>query len=452
MRKNSDSSFTYSLTKWYVTNTFEDFYDQFVVLGAENIPQDGNAIFAPNHLNALMDALVVIDICPKHYSVSFLARSDIFSKPWVAKFLQFAKIMPAYRSRDGFEQLGKNQAVFEQCVALLKAGNALCIMPEGNQGEKQQLRQLAKGIFRIAFATQQALPEGENLKILPIGIDYGSIQKFGKHLIVNIGKPIDVADYMLQYDENNVLAINALRKTLSNEMSNLMLNIASEHNYQLFGTLLDASNSIVENRNTATATDKFNARKMLNNELHYLAASGHNFEAMAAIGIEYNTLLQKLKLRSQNIPFQQINNGQLLRLILTLPIFLWSLAFHFLPFVLPVYVRKAMGVKFEGFFASIQYVIGLITFPLFYLLQTALLFSLLNISWLWAPIFWAAQYFIGKWSYKWYAKMLAMRAKMRANRLRKEQNSDFKRLEHLHSSIINFIQSLHLPVFGKSVQ
>ena len=123
-------SAVYRISKSYVLKTFERFFNPFTVVGAENIPQEGTIIFAPNHLNALMDALAVLDICPKQFSVSFLARADIFKNPLLTKFLRFSKIMPAYRSRDGFEQLGKNQAVFEQCVDLLQNGHALCIMPE----------------------------------------------------------------------------------------------------------------------------------------------------------------------------------------------------------------------------------------------------------------------------------------------------------------------------------
>ena len=112
---------------------FKQFYGEYIVLGKENIPNEGPVIFAPNHLNALMDALAIHSISPDHYATVFLARSDMFKKKVVANLLTFAKIMPAFRIRDGIENLGKNAEIFDRCVEVLETNNAMGIMPEGNQ-------------------------------------------------------------------------------------------------------------------------------------------------------------------------------------------------------------------------------------------------------------------------------------------------------------------------------
>lgn len=439
----------YRITKSYVLKTFERFFNTVTVVGAENIPQEGTIIFAPNHLNALMDALAVLDICPKQFSVSFLARADIFKNPLLSKFLRFSKIMPAYRSRDGFEQLGKNQAVFDQCVDLLQNGHALCIMPEGNQGELQQLRPLVKGIFRIAFSTQQALGNSKNVRIVPIGIDYGSITKFGKHAIINIGKPIDVADYMQQYEENTAVATNVLRKKLSTEISSLMLDIHTEKNYAFFSSLLNTSTAIVEHCCSVNALDKFKAQKVLNNELHYLEAQGCDFGTLPQSCEAYDALLSKHKLRPANLLGHYKAKFSNIWLALSVPLYLWSFVFHFLPFMLPMYVRKAMRVQFEGFFASIQYAIGIISFPLFYLLQTTALFLAFDISLLLAPMFMLTHYFMWRWSFGIYAKYRSFLAHKKVKNMHAKQNPDFLRLQLLHAQIIDFIQQLDLPVFEK---
>ena len=119
MSKIYELPLSFRLVKKYIRFTFKRFYSEFIVLGKENIPVEGQVIFAPNHLNALMDALAVHSISPDNYATVFLARSDIFRKKVLARILRACKIMPAFRIRDGIENLGKNNEVFDKCSALL---------------------------------------------------------------------------------------------------------------------------------------------------------------------------------------------------------------------------------------------------------------------------------------------------------------------------------------------
>ena len=82
-----------------VTWMFRHSYRHIKYIGTENIPQDGAVIFAPNHTNALQDALAVLSINSERKV--FVARADIFRNKKLAKFLSFCKIMPIRRMRDG---------------------------------------------------------------------------------------------------------------------------------------------------------------------------------------------------------------------------------------------------------------------------------------------------------------------------------------------------------------
>ena len=114
MSKIYELPLSFRLVKKYIRFTFKRFYSEFIVLGKENIPSEGQVIFAPNHLNALMDALAVHSISPDNYATVFLARSDIFRKKVLARILRACKIMTAFRIRDGIENLGKNNEDFDQ--------------------------------------------------------------------------------------------------------------------------------------------------------------------------------------------------------------------------------------------------------------------------------------------------------------------------------------------------
>ena len=69
----------------YVRAFFFHFYGKVQVKGLENIPKDQPVIFAPNHQNALMDALIVLFASPQ--DVVFLARADIFKSRFMAFFI-----------------------------------------------------------------------------------------------------------------------------------------------------------------------------------------------------------------------------------------------------------------------------------------------------------------------------------------------------------------------------
>ncbi len=85
------------------------FYRRVIVLGRDNIDPNDNLIFAPNHQNALMDALAVL-FTLKGQPV-FLARADIFKKRFIASILYSFKLLPVYRIRDGFGTLKENDDI-----------------------------------------------------------------------------------------------------------------------------------------------------------------------------------------------------------------------------------------------------------------------------------------------------------------------------------------------------
>jgi len=148
------------------------FYRKVIVHGRENINPDHHLIFAPNHQNALMDALAVL-FTHKGQPI-FLARADIFKRKSIAAILYFLKILPVYRIRDGFSSLKSNDEIFSKTIDVLKHKNGLVILPEGDHSGFRRLRQLKKGICRIAFQSDEATGYNLKIKIIPVGIEFSN--------------------------------------------------------------------------------------------------------------------------------------------------------------------------------------------------------------------------------------------------------------------------------------
>ena len=59
-KKIQDYDWCYNALRYYVDFVLKLSYRNVRYVGTENIPQNGAVIYAPNHTNALMDALVIL--------------------------------------------------------------------------------------------------------------------------------------------------------------------------------------------------------------------------------------------------------------------------------------------------------------------------------------------------------------------------------------------------------
>jgi len=254
----------YQLIYPYAGAFFYQYYGKVEIRGTENIPRNAPVIFAPNHQNALMDALIVLFSAPG--DVVFLARADIFSKRFLAFILNSLKILPVFRQRDGASELGKNVDIFDISVNVLKNRHYLCIMPEGNHGHQRKLRTIVKGIFRIAFQAQEEAGSDPFVKIVPVGLDFGDYVKQNTSLFINYGKAIEVSEYWEQYRESSARGINALKARLGEELSPVMVDIQNEAHYEaiyaLKGIFNETMREIMDIRGSRLS-DRFRADKGL---------------------------------------------------------------------------------------------------------------------------------------------------------------------------------------------
>lgn len=442
-----ESTFSFNLVKSYVSVTLKQFFSEFIVIGRENIPTNVPVIFAPNHNNALIDALAIHAGAPHKMPIVFLARADIFNSKFKAKILRFCKMMPAFRMRDGVENLGKNDAIFKRCVDVLDHNKALGIMPEGNQGEKRKLRPLVKGIFRIAFAAQEKHGSNPCVIIIPVGIDYGDYVKSNKHIILSFGKPIEVSDYMSGFVDNPVAATNEIRNRLKTELSNLTLDLVTDQYYDCFETATEVANRTFQEKLKLPkcTVSLFVARQKIADKLIDIEKSNPDtINRLNVICGEYRTHIKKMNLRTtilERTPFKSISlffEG--FYLFITSVLFLYGFMLNFLPFFTPVFLRKYIfKTQYAGFSSSLHFGLGLVTFPIFYLLQTIIFCSFTGLSWWLISLFFISQYFLGKFALSWYSDSVKYIAKLRYVRLRKSKTME--QAQKLRLNIIQLVNS-----------
>lgn len=356
------------------------FYRRIVILNQERVPKNAHLIFTGNHQNALMDALVFL------FGVKgrlvFMARSDIFNNPFVGTLLYFLRMLPIFRIKDGFSALKKNDKIFLKTIDVIKKKIGLVIMAEGNHGAERRLRPLKKGFARIAFQTEEANDFKLDMQVVPIGIDYSSYDNFRSELLVNFGHPIPVSDYYETYKEAPAIAINKIKEQLTNSLTPLMVQIKSEKHYVLYNELREIyKHEMAQKMGFPSARQPYKLQtdqELIRLLEHFEKDHPEEMDAFQDIIVRYHDSIQKEDLSyaiTRKIPLSGFHLfGEFLLFVVTSPVFILGWVLNYIPFGLSIFIGLKM--KDPQFKSSVKFVISMLFWPLFYFLETLLVWLL----------------------------------------------------------------------------
>jgi len=227
--KIQDGNFRYFFLKVFVDWAVKSSYRKYQVEGLENIPSHGYTIWASNHTNALMDALVLLSSTRKQKV--FMARADIFRKKSAVKWLTFLKVMPIYRIRDGIEAVKRNDEVIAQATDILMDKVPLVLFPEATHRPRHSLLKLSKGIFHIAGSVYEHSGK-EQVYIQPIGIEYGDYFRFRSTVLVSFGEPLDISGLIRENaGEPWPVLMLKLRGMLTERLAGLIAYLPDDEDY-----------------------------------------------------------------------------------------------------------------------------------------------------------------------------------------------------------------------------
>jgi len=211
----------YAILKVIVRLAAKIFCRKIIINKPELLKEDGPMILACNHPNSFLDA-VLMDILFEQ-PIWSLTRGDAFLNKRVNNLLLKLKMLPIYRPSEGIENLSENYKTFDACIELFKRNQVVLIFSEGLCVNEWHLRSLKKGTARLSYKCQQ---ENIPLKILPVGINYSSFQRFGKNLFVNFGNLFSVKEFDKNLSDGAFYQIFNTR--LQNELKPLVYEIDKE--------------------------------------------------------------------------------------------------------------------------------------------------------------------------------------------------------------------------------
>lgn len=421
------------------------YYRNIHVLNKHNIPDEGSVIFTPNHQNALMDALALLFNIKRQ--LVFVARADIFKKKSIASILYFLKILPVYRIRDGFDSLKNNKETFDKTADVLKAGNGLVILPEGNHAGFHSLRPLKKGFARIAFQTEEANDFKLNIQIVPVGINYSNYHKIGENLILNFGPAIKISDYKDLYFNDQPKALKKIREDLSIAISKVMIDIKSKEHYQTYENVREIYSTFYANTsidNEPKLIKTFHSDQKLVDKLYdFETKNPEEFVKLKMTINEYCILLDKEKISPQVFNVWCSNTIKILiksvGLLFLSPIYVYNLIFNFIPFQISKSSSKIL--KDEQFQSSFKFVVSFLVFPVSYILELMLMYSLIEMPVKWYVIL-GSQILLIPISLWWHknVKALYQGIIILINKIRKP--SVYKQLLEKRNSIIKTLNKI----------
>ncbi len=171
------------------------------VEGGDNVPTDGAAILASNHLS-FSDSIFLPLMVPR--KITFLAKSDYFTGKGIKGKLTkgfFAGVGQVPIDRSGG---AASEAALQTALRILGGGHLLGLYPEGTRSPDGRLYRGKTGVARMALeagvpvvpvamiGTDKAQPTGKKLpRIMRIGI--------------RVGRPLSFARYEGMEDDRFVL-------------------------------------------------------------------------------------------------------------------------------------------------------------------------------------------------------------------------------------------------------
>lgn len=242
-----DKSWGYGVVHKIMTVNIRASFKSFKCVGLENMPKDGAVILAPNHCNTLMDPLALLSVMRKR--IVFVARADIFKSRIAAKFLTFLKIMPIVRRRDGIRNVIQTDDTIKKSMEVLYNHVPFCILPEGTHRTMHSLLPIGKGIARIAIGADAQMP-GENVYIVPVGLEYGDYFRYRSTLRIELGKPINVTSIVSEMAGGHDLELyNKLRSLTGQGIKDNIVYIPDDENYEAVWTLARIASGKVSDYN-----------------------------------------------------------------------------------------------------------------------------------------------------------------------------------------------------------
>ena len=358
----------YRLVRGFIRLLLRLFYRRVDVVGAERIPASGPLIIAANHHNSLVDPMLIMGTFPRR--ITALAKAPLFRHPLIGPFLRAVGALPVNRREEAGDDPVRNEAMFAAAIAHLRAGGAVLIFPEGRSQPVPRLRPLRTGAARLLLDAD-ADDRRHGVTLLPVGLVFQTPGTFREaSALVAIGEPVPVEDCLAAYKSEPAAAVRRLTERLAGAIRAQIVEAEDQHTLELVAALERAWREDRGGARADAATSLAWRREVMRAAR---ALAEHTPDRVA----QFRRRLERYRARLADSGLSDAELGQpytasivarwtavnAAKLMITLPLALWGIASHALPYWLTRAAVAAMRATEEEE-ATDKMAAGLVLYPL----------------------------------------------------------------------------------------
>jgi 1-acyl-sn-glycerol-3-phosphate acyltransferase len=348
------------------------FYRRVEVIGRERVPATGPLVVAANHQQGLMDGLLLAATLPRRLRP--IAKAPLFRYPIIGQLARLAGAIPVHRRQDEGKGRVDNQAMFGAAHRALAEGEALLIFPEGVSQPEPALMPLRTGAARLVLGSSGGSGgRGGHATLLPVGLMFHEPATFRVgSAVVLMGEAVPTEDFDALPEEE---AVRRLTARLEAALRRLIVEARDRHTLDL----VLAAEAIWREEAPEIAADplaRTTWRQRAARANAYLAA----FEPARLSALRERLERYVGELEGTGLTDRDLSQGYQLRavlryalrqglaLVLGLPLALWGLVNHILPYGLTAVTVRALNAEADVE-STYKVAVGLVVYPLCWLLE-----------------------------------------------------------------------------------
>jgi 1-acyl-sn-glycerol-3-phosphate acyltransferase len=376
----------YGLVRGVIRLLLRLFYRRVEVVGAERIPARGPLIVAANHHNSIVDAMLILGTLPRR--VTPLANAPLFRHPLLGPFLRLVGAVPVNRRAEAGDDPRRNEAMFAAAIGALRAGGAVLIFPEGRTQPRPTLLPLRTGAARLLLGAEAGGRVGVTL--LPVGLVFEHPGTFrAASALVTVGPPVVTDDCVAAHAAEPEASARRLTERLGAAIGAQIVEAEDQHTLELVGALERAWREARGGPSRADAETSLAWRRAVMRAARALA------DRAPARVAEFRRRLEDYRLRLGEAGVSDAELGQpytpsvvgrwlvvnAAGLLVALPLALWGMLCHALPYALTARAVPLIGATAEEE-ATDKIAAGIILYPVSWVAEGWLAWRLGGGGWL----------------------------------------------------------------------
>jgi len=348
------------------------YFREIEVVGAPP-PETKSRLFAANHVNALIDPILVLTSAP--FPIAPVAKSTLWKIPVLRWLLGVADAVPVVRKRDDPTKVaGSNDEVFDKVAAHFARGGNVLIFPEGTSHNEPHVLAPKTGPGRM-LARAQALGT-RDVTFQAVALEFDARDKFRSRALLVFG-PVRSVDALSLEGEALIAKIT---ETIADDLSELVVEGTTWDDRILITRVAemlaheDGDRSLAKWNSIGRQVEA--ARKTLGDQNHSL------YRDVAGAVSDYYRLLGETGVTEEQVARGgvQLDPRRVLRgtlLVLVLPLALVGGVAYFVPYQVPKLAsRLAKGDVDE--ISTLKLGLGLAVHPIWMAILIALSFVFLR--------------------------------------------------------------------------